>query len=175
MLFRGLETDRLLLKNISAADREFIFSVFSNDDVNRFLFDAEPLKEIKDADDLIDFYTIEELRWHHRWVLVRKNDGVKLGTCGFHCWDKETGCCDVGYDLLPDCWGKGYMLEAMRTIIKFAKDEMNIKQINTCIYINNKKSIRLAEKCGFGFMGQMKDEFFRGKKYPHKIFSLRFD
>ena len=78
MLFRELETDRLLLKNISAKDSEFILAMFSNDEVNRFLFDAEPLKDIQEADELIDFYTQEEPRGHHRWVLVRKDDGVKV-------------------------------------------------------------------------------------------------
>lgn len=43
MFFRDLETSRLYLKNISPEDREFVFTQFSNDDVNQFLFDAEPL------------------------------------------------------------------------------------------------------------------------------------
>ena len=175
MLFRELETDRLLLKNISAKDSEFILAMFSNDEVNRFLFDAEPLKDIQEADELIDFYTQEEPRGHHRWVLVRKDDGVKVGTCGFHCWDKEAGCCDVGYDLLPDFWGQGYMLEAMRTIIEFVRSDMVLNYIDACIYIDNEKSVSLAEKCGFTFEGRMKDEVFRGEKYPHKIFTLDFD
>jgi len=175
MLFRELETDRLLLKNISAEDRGFILTVFSNDEVNRFLFDAEPLIDIQDADGLIDFYTQEEPRGHHRWVLVRKSDGVKLGTCGFHCWDKEVGCCEVGYDLLPDFWGQGYMLEAVRAIIEFARSDMQLNRINACIYVDNDKSVRLAEKCRFAFEGKMKDEVFRGEKYPHKIFTLDFD
>ena len=96
-----------------------------------------------------------------------------LGTCGFHCWDKSTGCCDVGYDLLPDFWGQGAMLEAMRVIIDFARSDMKLKSINACIYADNKKSINLAEKCGFTFEGKVKDEVFRREKYPHKIFSLR--
>ena len=38
MFFKELETDRLFLKNISSDDREFIFTVFSNDDVKKYLF-----------------------------------------------------------------------------------------------------------------------------------------
>jgi hypothetical protein len=44
MLFTCLNTERLLLKNIAEDDKEFIFSQFSNDSVNRHLFDAEPMK-----------------------------------------------------------------------------------------------------------------------------------
>jgi ribosomal-protein-alanine N-acetyltransferase len=161
------------LKNISSDDRDFIFSVFSNDTVNRYLFDEEPLTDIQGADEIINFYTQPEPRIQHRWVIVRKTDNCKLGTCGFHAWDKSNGYCEVGYDLLPDYWGNGYMSEAMGKILEFATLEMKVKNISACIYIDNDNSIKLAEKFGFVFNGQMKDCDFRGQKYPHKIFVKR--
>lgn len=172
MIFYELETERLLLKNISSEDRSFIFAQFSNSEVNKFLYDAEPLTDIHGADEIIDFYTQPEPRGHHRWILVRKNDGVRLGTCGFHCWEQSTGCCDIGYDLFPDFWGKGYMSEAIEAIISFAKDEMKIEKINACIFIENDRSIKIMERFGFVFDGQMKNEIFRGNTYPHKILTL---
>ena len=36
----------------------------------------------------------------------------------------------------------------------------------------NGNSIKLAEKLEFIFKGEMKDEIFREKSYPHKIFIL---
>ena len=42
MLFKNIETDRLVLKNIAIDDRNFIFNHFSDDVVNKYLFDAEP-------------------------------------------------------------------------------------------------------------------------------------
>ena len=172
MFFTELETERLFLKNISFNDRDFIFAEFSNDKINRYLFDAEPLTDIKEADEIINFYIQPEPRTQHRWVLVRKSDSIKLGTCGFHSWDKSRNCCDVGYELHPDFWGKGYMSEAMQAILSFAKNNMNIKRINACIYPTNHSSINFAEKLGFAFNGKMKDEIFRGEKYLHKIFTL---
>lgn len=174
MFFRELETDRLFLKNISLNDREFIFAQFSNNKVNRYLFDAEPCIDIQGADEIIDFYIKPEPRTQHRWIIVRKEDGAKIGTCGFHCWDNLKGYCDVGYDLDPDFWGKGYMSEAMREILTFARCDMKIRHIDACIYPDNHASINLAEKFGFVFTGKMKDEIFRGQKYPHKIFALEF-
>lgn len=65
MLFRELETDRLLLQNISSDDREFIFSQFSDEEVNRFLFDAEPFVDIHGAAEIIDFYIQPEPKRQH--------------------------------------------------------------------------------------------------------------
>ena len=75
------------------------------------------LDEIQKADDIIALFLQPEPRLQHRWILVRKADSLKLGTCGFHCWDKLKCSCDVGYDLYPDFWGKGYMREAVQAII----------------------------------------------------------
>jgi ubiquinone/menaquinone biosynthesis C-methylase UbiE len=79
----------------------------------------------------------------------------------------------VGFDLAPEYWGNGYMNEVMKTIITFAKDIMKVVKINACVYPENDNSIKLLEKHGFVFNGQMKDEVFRGVKYPHKIYVLQ--
>lgn len=172
MLFKNIETERLLLKNISIDDREFIFSQFSNDKVNQYLFDAEPLTEPQEADEIIAFYLQAEPRLQHRWVLIRKSDERKMGTCGFHCWNRSEGTVEVGYDLQEEFWGKGYMREAMKAILKFAGDEMKVKEIIACIYMENQRSIHLAEKLGFTVSGS-RYELFRGQEYLHHQYSLK--
>lgn len=169
-MFKSIETERLFLKNISFEDREFIFSQFSNDIVNRYLFDAEPLDNIEGADEIIDFYTQPEPRLQHRWIIVRKSDGIKMGTCGFHCWSQKQWKVEVGYDLKKEFWGNGYMREAMEEIIKFARDNMGIKEINACIYIDNERSISLVEKLGFILSGSGY-EVFRGEEYLHNVYT----
>lgn len=171
MLFDNLETERLLLHNIEMSDREFIFSQFSDDVVNRYLFDAEPLVDISEADELINYYTIPEPRLQHRWVIIRKSDNRKMGTCGFHCWDIQNGKVEVGYDLKEEFWGNGYMQEAMKEIIEFAKLKMQVKEISACIYLENEKSIRLVKGFGFTLSGSH-TEVFRGEEYMHNIYSL---
>ena len=175
MFFKNLETNRLKLVNISIFDREFIFNQFSNEFVNKYLFDEEPLTDIIGADKIIDFYTYEEPRNQHRWILSRKLDGIKIGTCGFHCWNKSEGVVDIGYDLMEEFCGNGYMTEAVEAIINFAKSEMHVKQIDAHIYHENEKSIDLIRKFGFEFLGKTEDAIFRGEKYLHKVYSIIID
>lgn len=171
MLFNNLETERLFLGNIDISDREFIFSQFSDDVVNRYLFDAEPLVDISEADEVINFYTIPEPRLQHRWVIRRKSDNKKIGTCGFHCWDTQNGKVDVGYDLKEEFWGNVYMREVMKVIIEFAKLKMQVKEISACIYVENEKSLRLAQSFNFTLSGSI-TVIFRGEEYKHNIYSL---
>lgn len=171
MLFNDIETERLILKNIAIDDRNFIFSEFSDDVVNRYLFDAEPLTDIEGADEIIAFYIQPEPRLQHRWIIVRKSDEIKMGTCGFHCWNQKDCKVEVGYDIKEEFWGNDYMQEAMKEIITFAADEMHIKEISACISIDNQRSIRLVKNLGFVLSGSSY-ELFRDKKYLHNIYSL---
>jgi ribosomal-protein-alanine N-acetyltransferase len=172
MLFNHIETERLFLKNISMDDRDFIFSQFSDDVVNRYLFDAEPVTDMLGADEIIMFFIKQpEPRLHRRFVLVRKSDGRKIGTCGFNGWNQTDGTFEVGYDMKEEFWGNGYMQEAIKEIIKLGTDEMQIKEINACISVDNQRSIRLVENLGFVLSGSSY-EVFRGKEYPHNRYSL---
>lgn len=48
-MFIDLDTERLLLKCISYDDAEFFYKEFSNDDVNKYLYDAEPCTSVDEA------------------------------------------------------------------------------------------------------------------------------
>ena len=172
MLFTNIETERLLLKNISPNDREFIFNQLSNDYINRYLFDAEPVTDINGADDIISYYMKPEPRYEHRWILNLKKDARKIGSCGFHNWNPNEGTVEIGYDLVEQYTGQGYMNEALNAIIEFAKTRMNIRVINACIFTENVKSINLVIRNGFVLTSATKDEVFRGEKYLHNIYSL---
>jgi ribosomal-protein-alanine N-acetyltransferase len=168
----NIETDRLILKSISAEDRDFIYSQFSDEVVTKYLYDEEPLTDILGADEIIDPYVNSTSIGLSRWILIRKTDHEKMGTCGFHCWDPNESKIDIGYDLKQQYWGNGYMQEAIKAILKAAIQELNVKKINAHIYIDNDNSIKLAERLEFIFSGNEYNCTFRGKEYLHKIYSL---
>lgn len=172
MIFRELETDRLVLKNIGYEDIPFIHKEFSTDGVNQYLYDAEPVGSDEEAKSLIDFFVEPEPRNQHRWILVLKDTGEKIGTCGFHHWNTSTHEVEVGYDLQPDYWRNGYMSEALAAILAFSKNEMQAKKVHACIYPDNVASVQIAEKFGFMRSGAQQVFVFRGEKYLHDTYLL---
>lgn len=65
-MFIDLETQRQILKSISYDDAEFFYQEFSDDDVNRYLFDVEPCSSSEEAKEWIEFYLEPEPRNQHR-------------------------------------------------------------------------------------------------------------
>ncbi|HBN83935.1 MAG TPA: N-acetyltransferase [Clostridiales bacterium] len=171
MIYKNLEANRLTLKCISQDDREFIYRHFSDDCVNEFLFDAEPIQTMEQADEIIRFYTDPVPAFWHRWIIIRKEDGVKIGTCGFHRWDQNKDTVEIGYDMSPEYWGKGYAIEAVGRLIEFTKDVLGVKKVHAHIYIQNDRSVNLVKHLGFKPTGK-KNEIFRGKPYLHHIYTL---
>lgn len=170
-MFVDLETERLLLKCVEQSDRDFIFEEFQNDFINKYLYDQEPMTDIKQADELIDFYNMKEPRNQNRWVMINKLENIKMGTCGFHIWDREKNKVEIGFELLQLYTGKGFMMEAVEAIIKFARTEMKVNKITAIVYIENRNCKRLLEK--FGFIVAGKEECkFRESMYLHDIYEL---
>lgn len=171
MLFCDLETERLRLKCVSHEDDEFMYKQFSNEAVCRYLFDEEPYTDIGQARELIDYFTLPEPRTQHRWIVMRKDDGVKMGTCGFHKWNFADGTAETGYDLDEQYWGCGYMREAMKRILAFAAESMKARAVNAVIYPGNERSAALAKKLGFRLSGSS-FEVFRNEKIAHDVYTL---
>jgi ribosomal-protein-alanine N-acetyltransferase len=172
MIFRELETDRLVLKNIGYEDIPFIYKEFSTDEVNMYLFDAEPVNSDEEAKRIIDFYVEPEPRNQHRWIIILKENNEKVGTCGFHCWNTNTHEVELGYDLQPDYWRNGYMSEALAAILAFSKNEMRTNRVIAHIYPDNIASVNTAKKAGFVRTGKQYLFIFRGEKYLHDIYLL---
>lgn len=171
-MFTDIETNRLVLKCIDYSDRDFIFEEFQNDFINRYLYDAEPMTDISQADELIDFYTMVEPRKQNRWVLIDKTTNTKLGTCGFHLWNPDNKEVEIGFELMEQYNGKGYMREAIEAIIEFARHEMKVERINAIVHIKNQKCIKLLEGLRFIKVGEKKTEF-RGQIHLHNRYALK--
>lgn len=54
-MFPKLETERLLLRELTIEDAEGIFACFSNDDVTRY-YGQETLDNIEQAERFVDFF-----------------------------------------------------------------------------------------------------------------------
>ncbi|EDL66315.1 GNAT family N-acetyltransferase [Bacillus sp. SG-1] len=171
--YPDLETERLLLRNVTPGDEDFIFKLYSNQEVCRYLYDEEIYSSREEAKEFIKWNQNPEDKGNNRWIIFRKSDGEPLGTCGFDSWDSVNNIAEIGYDLWIDFWGKGYMKEALITAIDSGFHNLSLNRINAYIAIGNKKSFKLLESLGFVKEGIYREKhLYRGKYYDHFSYSL---
>ena len=171
--FPQLETGRLILRPLAAGDLNFVFRHFSDPEVNRYLFDEPPVKTIQQAQEIVDFYQHEGNRSSNRWVLVRKSDGLALGTCGYHQWNKAHHRAEIGYDLGPEAWNQGYMTGVLTAALGVGLSDMSLNRIAALVYPGNQASVRLLEKSGFTRDGTLRGYYRKdGIVFDHWMYSL---
>ncbi len=60
-----------------------------------------------------------------------------------------------------DCWGKGYGTDAMRLMLDYAFDELNLHRVSLEVLENNARGIRSYEKAGFTVEGRQRQVLCR--------------
>ncbi|MFJ8477266.1 GNAT family N-acetyltransferase [Kitasatospora sp. NPDC094011] len=75
-------------------------------------------------------------------------DGAYAG----HAEVKRTGNVD-GHELVaalvPECWGQGLGTEVVRGLIRYAGDELGLKEVYGLVGAENRASLALCERLGF--------------------------
>lgn len=171
--FPNIETDRLILREISLADADTLHQYWSHRDVTEYLT-MEPFREIGETRQMIMLLrSLFEQEQGIRWAITNKKDSMVLGTCGFHNLKPEHSRAEIGYELGRDYWGKKIMTEALTAIINYGFKCFNYNRIEAFVNFGNIKSTGILEKIGFHCDGLLREyEFARGKFVDQYCYSL---
>jgi RimJ/RimL family protein N-acetyltransferase len=90
--------------------------------------------------------------------------GELIGNCGVRKAAMDAHEADIGYELSPEHWGKGYASEAARAIVEFGFSELGPHRIWAWIIAENTGSAHVLEKLGMQREGRQRNkEFFKGR------------
>lgn len=150
-----LETPRLLLEEAKLKDRAFFYDLMNSPGWIEFIGDRG-IKSMKDAERYIRNSLILSYRENDfgLYKMVRKNDRVPLGICGLlkrAYLDDE----DLGFAILPQYQGMGYVSEAACAVIDLTFTKMNRKVLLAITTPTNIKSQKLLMKMGFTQTGKL--------------------
>jgi RimJ/RimL family protein N-acetyltransferase len=148
-----LETERLVLRRLTADDVDNLFELDSDPAVMRFLNGGEPTPR-----DVIQHEILPRfLRSYVRsdgfgvWAAIEKSAEEFLGWFSFQpAGEEEASAGDVtlGYRLRQAAWGKGYATEGARALIRKGFTELGVRRVVATTYQDNRASRRVMEKAG---------------------------
>lgn len=148
----SMETERLLLKPISADDAGLILELYNSPKFIEFIGDRN-IRTIEDAENYIveKFLPQIERLGFGNYLIVRKSDGVKIGAVGI--FEREgLDVHDLGFSFLPEFEGQGYGFESASKLLKTAFNEFGLKKISAITTQTNFSSQRLIEKLGLKYL-----------------------
>ena len=160
-----LETPRLVIRRMSMADAEDIYEYGRDPEVSRHvLWDA--YRSVGEARMYLKYVQRQyRLNEPASWGIELKATGRLIGTIGFMWWNQEYRSAEVGYSLSRAYWNHGLMTEALRAVIKFGFEEMNLNRIEAQHETTNPASGRVMEKVGMKKEGVLRQRLRNKGKF----------
>jgi RimJ/RimL family protein N-acetyltransferase len=153
-----IETDRLLLREITLSDVEGFWELDSDPEVHQFLGN-QPVTNKEQCVEMINFIRKQYLEnGIGRWAVILKSTNQFIGWAGFKLIKEETNghinYYDLGYRLLKQFWGQGYATEAAIALVNYGFKNLNLNEVIAIADTRNISSINVMKKAGLKFIGK---------------------
>ncbi len=164
-----IEGEKVRLRPIEREDLPRFVRWFADPEVRRHLVVYLP------------FSLAQEERWYEDLQeRIRRNEsvllaietleGVHIGNVGLHRINWKDRHAELGIVIGEKAyWGKGYGTDAIRTLLRFAFEEMNLHRVYLRVDEDNPRGIRCYEKCGFREEGRLRETVFREGQYHDQV------
>jgi len=157
-LIPTIETPRLQLRAFSEeGDAAFVLRVLNEPSFYEFIGDRG-IRSLDAARRYLSEGPIESYRQHGHglmWLGIRTSSGrlIAAGMCGL-VRRPSLDHPDIGFALLPEHWGQGYVTEAANAVLVRAQAELALGEVYGVTLAHNRRSIRVLEKLGLRFQTQ---------------------
>lgn len=146
-----LETNRLILRQVTRDDSEFILELLNEPSFIQNIGDRG-VRTLADARDyILDKLIVSYDKFGFgMYLVIAKNSGLPAGLCGLV---KREGLddVDIGYAFLSQFWSKGYAIESALAVREFAKNSIKLKRLVAITVPENFRSIRVLENIGLEY------------------------
>lgn len=147
-----METERLLLRPWRESDAEILFRYAKDPDVGPAA-GWPPHTSVEESLEIIrTVFSAPET-----YAVVLKQTDEPVGSCGIifaggtHSAAIVDGEGEIGYWIGVPYWGNGYIPEAVNALISRSFNVLGLSALWIGYYDGNRKSSRVAEKCGFTY------------------------
>jgi [ribosomal protein S5]-alanine N-acetyltransferase len=171
--FQNIETERLLLRRLDVNDADEVLALRGNPEIMKYI--PRPLAKSKE-DALEHINMIEDKIVSNtgiNWGITIKGNPKIIGIIGHYKISPENHRAEIGYMSFPETNGKGYMSEAIKAVVEYGFEQMNLHSIEAIIDPGNAASERVLQKNGFVKEAHiLENELWDGRFLDTVIYSL---
>lgn len=168
-----LPTPRLNLRPLQPEDAAAVYAMHADAETLRY-WSTPPWTETRLADELIerDLQAMAEGDYV-RLAIQRCSDGRLIGLCTLFAFYLPSRRCEIGYILARDCWGLGYMHEALVALLDYGFAVLDLNRVEADIDPNNAGSCKTVQRLGFMQEGHVRERWIvDGQVSDSAIFGL---
>jgi len=153
-----IDTKRLTLRPLVLDDAPFYLRLLNEPSFLQNIGD----KGVRDLDGaraaiLAGPMAMQQQLGYSLWMVIRKEDGVRIGMCGLIKRDTLPDT-DIGYAYLPAYWGQGYAWEAASATLAYGRDVVGLPRLLGIVSPGNTASAELLKKLGMHYVARLDTE-----------------
>src|SRR4051812_6174738 len=114
LLLPTLETERLVLRQLTLDDAPAYFEFSSDPEVTRFVSQPTHATLEETQQRISDLLESQAAGDHRQWGIILKETGKLIGACGLFGDSQRDKRAEMGYTVNRAYWNHGYMTEAVR-------------------------------------------------------------
>ena len=154
-----LEASRVRLRWLTADDVDALFDVFSDRVMMRYWSSPAMTEHVEAEALLARIHKQFAEKFGFQWGVERKEDGRLLGTCTIFHIHAKNRCGEIGYALRSEHWRKGYMGEALQSLLDYVFGPMNLRRLEADVDPRNAASLAILGKLGFQHEGLLRERW----------------
>ncbi len=161
--------ERVRLRAVERSDLPTFVRWFNDPEVRQYLDIYEPISTEGEEQWFEDLQKRQDVRVYALEARVGE-EWVHIGNIGLHRirWKDRNAVLGIAIGE-KEYWGKGYGADAIRTILRFAFEEMNLHRVELEVIDFNHRARRCYEKVGFRYEGTRRQAVFRNGAYHDLI------
>ena len=167
-----IETERLLLRPFRKSDAEAFFKCCQNPNIGNNA-GWRPHGSLEESQEILRSVFISQ---SGIWAIILKEDGRLIGSVGIIPDPKRENpqARMLGYWLDESHWGKGYMTEAVQSVLDYGFNILQLSLITANCYPHNERSQQVLKRHGFIYEGTLHQAelTYDGHLYDHQCYYL---
>jgi RimJ/RimL family protein N-acetyltransferase len=97
-------------------------------------------------------------------------DGKYIGHCGLHSYNTTAHLCELSIEIGDKAyWGQGYGRDAIRLLLTYAFEHMNMHRVWLTTHAENERAMRCYKACGFVEEGRLRQHVYLRGHYVDRV------
>jgi len=166
-----IETNRLILRKFKYEDNQDMRDYWVSDPKVQFLY-SEPIYTTYDeVKKLLDSYISSYKNMdYYRWAIIERDSNSCIGQIAYFLINIDNHFGEIEYCIGTKFQKRGYATEAIKAILDFGFNKIDLHKVQVCHKENNLASKALINKCNFVYEGTLRDYFFIDGEYVDRLY-----
>jgi len=155
--------DKIYLRAVDVDDVDNFVTWLNDEEVRQYLSMTLPFNKTREKEFVDGLYKDDN---NIILGIVLKENNSLIGNIGLHKISSTHRNAELGIFIGDKRqWSKGYGTEAMKLVINYGFDQLNLHRIYLTVFDFNVRAMKTYEKVGFKKEGAYREHFYRNGKY----------